>query len=130
MKSEHRFINQLMPGETLDQVFLVRDKDLRTTKNGDLFLLCTLVDRTGHLRVTESIYNSIPVNGFLHVKGRTEEYRGNLQFIIDACRPYPKDKANLSDFIPVTELDIEATWSNMLETLREVKDPSLRMLIK
>ena len=135
MKAERRFVNQLMPGETLDQVFLVRDKDLRTAKTGDLYLTCTLCDRTGQLparmwKVSESIFTSIPVEGFLQVKGRTDEYRGNLQFIIDACRPYSADKVDLADFVPVTELDIEATWSELLEILRDVKDKCLRLLIK
>ena len=135
MKPIRRFVNQLMPGEMLDQVFLVRDKDLRTAKSGELYLVCTLCDRTGQVparmwKVSESIYNSIPVDGFLHVKGRTEEYRGNLQFIIDACRPMPADKVDLADFVPVTELDIEAMWSQLLEILRDVKDNWLRLLVK
>ncbi len=135
MKAERQFVNQLTPGQTLDQVFLVRDKDLRTAKTGDLYLVCTLCDRTGNLparmwKVSETIFNSIPVDGFLHVKGRTDEYRGNLQFIIDACRPYPADKVDMADFVAVTELDVEAMWAELLEILRAVKDKSLRLLIK
>ncbi len=124
-----------MPAETLDQVFLVRDKDLRTTKSGDLYVTCTLCDKTGQLsarmwQASESIYNSIPVDGFLQVKGRTEEYRGNLQFVIDACRPYKADKVNLADFMPVTEKDTEAMWSELLEILQAVKNSHIRLLIK
>jgi len=135
MDSERRFINQLAPGQTLDQVFLVGDKELRTTKTGDLFVVATLIDRTGRLparmwRASETIYNSIPVDGFLHVKGRTEDYRGNMQFIIDSCRPYPSDKVDLADFLAVTKLDVEAMWSELLEILRAIKDKHLRALIK
>ena len=135
MRAQRRFINQLMPGETLDQVFLVREKDLRTTRSGDLYVVCTLVDRTGNLsgrmwRASESIYNAIPVDGFLHVKGRTEEYKGNLQFVIDACRPYPAENVDLADFLPVTELDVEQMWSELLEIMRAIQDKSLRLLIK
>ncbi len=124
-----------MPGETLDQVFLVRDKDLRTTKSGDLFVVCTLADRTGKLsgrmwQASESIYNSIPAGGFLHVKGRTEEYRGNMQFIIDACKPYSADKVDLADYMAVSQLDVEAMWGELLEIMRGVKDKWLRLLIK
>ncbi len=135
MDTQRRFINQLMPGETLDQVFLVREKDLRTTKAGDLFVVCTLVDRTGQLparmwRASESIFNSIPVDGFLHVKGRTEEYKGNLQFTIDALRPCSADKVDLADFLAVTAFDVEQMWSELLDILRAIKDKPLRLLIK
>lgn len=120
---------------TIDQVFLVRDKDLRTTRTGDLFLMCTLCDKTGTLparmwKVSESIFNSVPVDGFLHTKGRCEDYRGSLQFVIDACRPFSSDKVDLADFMPVTELDVEHMWSELLEILRAVKNKHLRLLIK
>ena len=78
----------------------------------------------------QTIFNSIAKDGFLHVKGRTEDYRGTLQLVIEACRPIPLDKINLADFLPVTELDVEAMWSALLEILREVKDEWLRAIIK
>ena len=135
MKTQRRFVNQLQPGETLDQVFLVRDKDLRTTKSGDLYVMCTLCDRTGVLpgrlwQASEAVYNGIPTDGFLHVKGRTEEYRGQLQFVIDSCRPYSAEKVDLGDFLATTARDVEEMWGELLEILRAVKDKPLRMLIK
>jgi len=135
MNPQRLFINQLVPAQTLDQVFLVRDKDLRTTKSGDLFILCTLADKTGTLpgrmwQASQAIFNAIAVDGFLHVKGRTEDYRGSLQFIIEACRPWPGDKVDLADFLCVTSHDVEAMWAELLEILRAVRDKPLRLLIK
>ncbi len=135
MNEHRRFINQLVAGEMIDQVFLVRDKDLRTAKNGSLYLLCTLGDRTGALpsrmwQTSESIYNSLPLDGFVQVKGRTEDYKGTLQLVIDALRPYSAEKVDLADFLPITQLDIEQMWSELLEILRAIKDPKLRALVK
>ena len=128
------FVNQLVPGQTLDQIFLVRDKDLRTTKTGDLFILCTLADKTGTVparmwQASQAIFNSIAIDGFLHVKGRTEDYRGSLQFIIDACRPVPSEKVEIADYLPVTTGDIEEMWSELLEILRGVRDKHLRAIL-
>lgn len=135
MDTQRLYINQLAAGMTIDQVFLVRDKDLRTTKNGDLYVMCTLCDRTGTLparmwRASEAIFNSIPADGFLHVKGRCEDYRGNLQFIIDACRPYAADKVDLADFLATTSRDVEQMWSDLLEMLRAIEDKHIRLLMK
>jgi len=135
MNSERRYISDLTPGETVDQVFLVRDKDLRTTRGGSLYIICTLVDRTGMLngrlwQASEAIYNSIPVDGFLHVKGRTEDYKGAMQFIIDACRPMAADKVDLSDYIRTTDKDIEQMWAELLEIMRDIQNEPLRLLIK
>lgn len=135
MDANRRFIKQLMAGETIDQVFLVCDKDMRTTKTGGLYLQCTLADRTGVIparmwQISESIYNAIPVEGFLQVKGRTEEYRGSLQLIIDACRPKSTEKIDLNDFLPVTNQDVEKMWSELLDFTRGIKDKYLKLLIK
>ncbi len=124
-----------MAGDMLDQVFLVRDKDLRTTKAGGLYLMCTLGDRTGSIparmwQVSESIYNAIGVEGFLHVKGRVEDYKGSLQFIIDACRPFAADKVDLADFLPITKYDIEGMWAELLEIMRDIKDAPTKLLLK
>ncbi len=130
-----RFINQLTAGEMLDQVFLVRDKDLRTASNGALYITCTLCDKTGHVparmwQVSESMHNSIPVEGFLQVKGRTENYKGTLQLIIDACRPMSAEKLDMADFLPATEQDVEVMWAELMAILDRIKDANIRLLIK
>jgi len=135
METQRRFVNEIKAGETVDQVFLVTQKELRTTRKGDYYITCTLCDKTGQLaarmwQANEAIFSAIPTDGFLHVKGRAEDYRGSLQFIIDACRPYPKDKVDVEDFLAVTQRDVEAMWSELVEALRDVKDKPLRMLIK
>ena len=135
MEGQRHYINQMRPGEMIDQVFLVLEKDLRTTRAGDLYVTCTLVDRTGKVsarmwQATEAIFAGIPSGGFIHVKGRTEEYRGNLQMVIDALRPHPADKVDLSEFQAVTELDVEAMWGELLEILRAIKNKPLQRLIK
>jgi 3'-5' exoribonuclease len=135
MNEARLFIDQLVDGQAVDQVFLVRDKDLRTTKRGDLYICSTLVDKTGSVpsrmwQATESIYAAIPVEGFLHVKGRVEDYRGTPQLIIDACRPFPSDKVDLADFLAASARDVDEMWQELLEILRSVKDKQLRLLIK
>src|SRR5690606_33374482 len=101
MQAQRRYVDQLRPGEAVDQVFQVRDKDLRTTKSGDLYITCVLTDRTGQVparmwQASQAIFQSIPAGGFLHVKGRTEDYRGSLQLVIEACRPVPQEKVLLA----------------------------------
>jgi 3'-5' exoribonuclease len=135
MDTARKPINQIKPGEAVDQVFLVTEKDLRTTKKGDYYIMCTLSDKSGQVQArmwqaNEPMYQSIPLEGFLHVRGRCEDYRGVLQIIIDACRPWPKDKVDLNDFLAVTKGDVEAMWAELLEHLRGIKDKPLRLLIK
>ncbi|MFP4354542.1 MAG: 3'-5' exoribonuclease YhaM family protein [Phycisphaerae bacterium] len=135
MNTERLYIDQLLANQAVDQVFLVREKDLRTTKRGDYYISATLVDKTGTIsarmwQANETIFQSIPVDGFLQVKGRCEEYRGAIQMVIDACRPISSEKVDLGDFLPISGNDIEEMWSELLEILRTIQDPHIRLLIK
>lgn len=131
-----RFVNELKAGERIeDEVFLIRSKDLRTTTSGGLYIHAILIDRTGHLvarmwQATEEIFLSMPESGFMRFKGRTENYKGNLQFIIDACRPAEPGSYESGDFLPTTKNDVGQMWKRVVEILNGVKDPNLAALLR
>lgn len=133
---EHRFIDQMQPGEQLaDQVFLVCKKDLRTTTNGGLYIHLVLGDRTGQLlgriwNASQQQYEMIPDGGFLCVRGRTESYKGALQFIVDGLRAADKGTFDIGDYIPRTKHDIDKMWNDVLAILRTIKHPLVLALIK
>lgn len=130
-----RFIDQLQPGEQiLDQVFLINQKDLRTTANGSLYIHLVLADRTGQLlariwSATQQQYDTIPEGGFLRLRGRTESYKGALQFIVDGLRPAEAGQYDPADFVPCTNLDVDEMWEQLLGILRTIKNPDLLALI-
>src|SRR5262245_14401709 len=124
-----RFIAELKAGELVqDQVFLIAKKDLRTTTNGSLYIHLVLADRPGQLlgrlwSATQQQYDTIPEGGFLRVRGRTESYKGALQFIVDGMRPAEKGQFDVGDFIPRTEKDVDEMWEKVLAILRTIKHP-------
>jgi len=59
----HKFINQIEPGQTIDDIYIVKDPILRSTTRGDLYIAMFLTDRTGQLngrmwQATETTYKS------------------------------------------------------------------------
>jgi len=131
-----RCVNELKPGERIeDEVFLVRSKDLRTTTQGGLYIHAILADRTGNLvarqwQATEDGFRQMPEGGFMRFKGRTENYKGNLQFIIDATRPAEPGSFELNDFLPQTTEDTGKMWSRVVEILRtRIENPDLAALV-
>lgn len=134
--SSHRFIDQLQPGEQVaEDVFLISQKDLRTTSNGSLYIHLVLSDRTGQIlgriwNATQQQYEGITEGGFTLVRGRVESYKGSLQFIVDALRPADVKQLQLSDFLPQTKRDIEEMWQRVLAILRTIRNPHLLALIK
>ena len=132
----HRFIADLQPGVRIeDEVYLIRSKDFRTTTQGSLYIHAVLIDRTGQLvarmwQATAEIFDSMPEGGFLCFKGRTENYKGNLQFIIDGVRQAEPGSFELGDFLATSDHDIGEMWSRLVAILRGVKDPNLSALIE
>jgi len=131
-----RYICDLQPGEVIeDQVFLIGAKDLRTTTNGSLYIHCILRDKTGQLltriwQATEAMFEQMPEGGFLRFKGRAENYKGAMQFIVDAMRPVDPQSIDLSEFMPKTQEDIGEMFNRVKEILRQIKNPHVLNLIK
>ena len=53
-----RFVEQLRDGDSLDDVYLCTDKQLRANRNGNLYLLLELRDRTGG--ISARLWNAEP----------------------------------------------------------------------
>ena len=130
----HRFVTDLRAGDRLeDEVFAVRSKDLRTTTQGGLYIHAVLVDRTGQLvarqwQATEAMFGQMPEGGFMHFKGRVENYKGNLQFIIDGMRPAESGSFDIADFLPASRRDIDEMWKRVVEIVGSIKHPDLAAL--
>ena len=78
-----RFVQQLADGDTIDEVFLVTDKQLRANRNGNLYLQLELRDRTGAISARlwnagEHLFRSFEAGDFLRVKGKVQLFQGAL----------------------------------------------------
>lgn len=130
-----RKLAELQAGERIeDAVFLIAQKDLRTTNNGGLYIHAVLEDQSGQMlarmwNASQQIYDSMPTSAPMHVRGRVESYKGKPQFIIDGLRNIEPGEVNVADFLPTTEQDVEQMWARVLEILRLVKNPDLLALI-
>jgi 3'-5' exoribonuclease len=129
-------IESFKPGETFEnRVFLVSQKDLRTTNNGSLYIHMGFVDRSGQVvgriwQATQQMYDLIPEGGFIAMRGRVESYKGNLQVIGEAIRPVKRDDIDLAAFLPSTQHNVDEMWKRVLSILRTVESKHLLALIK
>jgi 3'-5' exoribonuclease len=123
------------PGQIVEDVYHVAEKDLRTTKKGTYFISARLRDRTGDIRAvmwdaTEALFAAIPQGGFALVKGRVGEYGGELQVVIEAMRPARENEVTASDFLPVGPGSPEEDLARLKAILDEIERPALRALVE
>ena len=130
----HKFINEIGPGEKIDDIYTAREPILRSTTKGDLYIAMYLSDRTGQLngrmwQATEAVYTSLPKPGFVRVQGRSELYQNNLQIIINNIGVVDADKVSLEDFLARTEKDTDQMFDELKKNVGEIKNSQLKMLV-
>jgi 3'-5' exoribonuclease len=130
-----RTVQQLADGESLDDVFLVGDKQLRANRNGVLYLQIELRDRSGSIsarmwNATEVQFRSFDEGDLLKVKGKVQLYQGSLQVIFTAFDRMPPGQFNLDDFMPQTEQDVSRLFDRLRAPLRKLANPHLRALVE
>ena len=130
----HKFINEIEPGETIDDIYIVRDPILRSTTRGDLYIAMFLLDRSGQLngrmwQATETIYKALPKPGFVHIQGRSELYQNNLQIIINNISLVDASKVQIDDFLPRTDKDTKQVFEDVKKIVSQIKNPQLKALV-
>src|SRR5437588_10339043 len=114
-----RFVLQMTDGDTIEEVYLVSDKQLRANRNGNLYLQVELRDRTGGISARmwnagEHLFRSFDAGDFLLVKGKVQLFQGALQMILNHIERIGSEKVELAEFLPRTEQDT----GKLLERLR------------
>ncbi|MCS7046027.1 MAG: OB-fold nucleic acid binding domain-containing protein [Gemmataceae bacterium] len=130
-----RSIGLLTDGESVDEVFLVTDKQLRTNRQGNPFLQLELRDKTGAIsarmwNVSEQIFRTFDEGDFLRIKGKVQLYQGSLQILFTAFEKIEHGRIDLADFMPQTEHDISRLYERLRTTLRKLANVHLRALVE
>ena len=128
-----KFLKELLDGDSVEEIYLLAEKQLRANRNADLYLLANLRDSSGTMtglmwNVNEESLADISTGDFVRVRGKVQLYQGGLQMIIAGIGPVPSEGLNPSDFHPGANEDIEALKEQLESSLREIKDPHLAAL--
>ena len=130
-----RFVNKLSNQETIDQVFLASDKQLRANRQGSHYIQIELSDCTGTIparmwNATEDTFRRFENGDFVRVKGSTQLFQGAIQLIVTHIDRALTHEVNEDDFVPVTAGQIDALAVRLGEILRTVSNPHLANLIE
>ncbi|TWT59120.1 3'-5' exoribonuclease YhaM [Thalassoglobus neptunius] len=129
------FVNSLQDGETVDEVYLLADRQLRANRNGDTYFLGQLRDRTGQIsgllwNVNESIVSHINTGDYVRVKGKVQLFQGNLQVILTRIDLATDESVNSEDFIPQSNSDVLVQLERLREILLGLNDSDLSELMQ
>lgn len=124
------YVRDLKPGQQVRESFLIGRLVERIGRRGDVYLVLTLVDRTGQVRA----YADCPAEPLLdgdvaHVSGRTRAAQGELEIIVNVIQPVDPLSYNLVDFIPAAPESPDAYLNRLSDIVAEVETAAYRNLI-
>ena len=125
-----RFVSQLAHQESVNQIFLASEKQLRPNRNGNLYLQLELSDRSGSIgarmwNASESDYRNFENGDYVRVEGSTQLFQGTIQLIASNIRKAPLGEVNEDDFLILGSKEIDKYTARLQEMLRKMRDPHL-----
>jgi 3'-5' exoribonuclease len=130
-----RYVNQLVHGDSVDEAFLVADKQLRANRQGNLYLHLELRDRTGSVaarlwNATENLARLFEAGDFLHVRGKTQVFQGSLQIILTHLEVVDRERIEPDEFLPQSSQNVAKLMARLREILLAMSNPHLRALVE
>lgn len=129
------YICDLQDGQGVASLFLVREKEVRTSsRSGKSWLELDLVDRTG--RISAKMWDNFAViavtferDDVVHVRGRVKLYNGQKELMLEQIIPAVERDYDLADFLAHTKYDVEKLYADLRAAIAAVKNPWLKRLL-
>ena len=130
-----KFIETLREGERINDVYLCKYKQSAVTKNGKPYENVILQDKTGTIDAKIWEPSSMGIDDFdmmdyVAVVGDVSSFQGALQVSIKRVRKVREGEYDPSNYLPVSEYDIEDMYKQLLTFVNGIKNPYLSKVAK
>lgn len=129
-----RFVREIKEKDHLQTVFLVREKNAGTDRNGKAFLSVTLSDSTGNLNArmfekVDSVASSVEIGDVVWVKGFVQLFQNRKQVIIHEMRKAVQGEYKMQELVADLGGDPHKHLADLLIIAASLSDPFLSQLI-
>ena len=130
-----RYINTLVEGETIRNVYLCKGKRSAETRNGKPYDNLILQDKTGTLDGKVWDPNSSGIADydemdFIEVFGDVISYNNNLQLNIRQIRKAHEDEYVAADYMPTSEKSTDTMYQELLGYIKKIGNSYLRQAVE
>jgi len=131
---KRNFVNAINAGQEIDDIFIVREKQLAFKRDGDPYLALGLADRSGDIKGVawdnvEALNKTFVAGDYVRIKGSAAEYRGALQLVVQQLDRLDPAEIDPRDFLPTTERDVDQMLSRLVQISRTVQNKHLSQLL-
>ena len=127
------YVKELANGAAVDEVYLVAEKQLRSNRQGQLYLQVDLRDRSGMIgarlwNVSEELARTFEAGDYVRARGKVQLFQGAAQLILSAVEPISNAEVDPADFLPQASRNIAEMTARLRQLLLGLADPHLRAL--
>lgn len=133
MKSH--YISGLEDGQAVTSLFLVREKEIRTSmRTGTSWLQLELADRTGTISAKmwdnfSGLAGTFEPDDVVQIRGRVKLYNGQKELTLEQITPAAERDYDIADFLPHTKYDVEELYQELHAAVDAMKNPWLKQLL-
>lgn len=130
-----RYIQELREGSAVKDVYLCKQKNAATTKNGKEYYNVILQDKTGCVDAKVWEPNSFGIADFnahdyVFINGDVTSFNGALQVNIKQARVAEEGDYDPKDYFPVSSKNVDEMFAELLGIIGTIKNSSLKELLE
>lgn len=130
-----RYIQEFREGSAVKDIYLCKQKNIATTKNGKEYFNVILQDKTGCVDAKVWEPNSFGISDFnshdyVFINGDVTSFNGALQVNIKQARVADEGDYDPKDYFPVSGKNVDDMFTELLGIIGTIKNPSLKALLE
>ncbi|MFN2342123.1 MAG: 3'-5' exoribonuclease YhaM family protein [Desulfonatronovibrio sp.] len=123
MRQKKYYIQEIIAGQQIEDLFIVAQSRLDQAKNGPYWQL-TLQDKTGSIQARiwsplSQNFEKIEPEQIVSIRATAQNFRDQTQLNIDALECVDPEETDISYFLPVSETPPQEIYRNLMEFLHK-----------
>jgi 3'-5' exoribonuclease len=130
-----QFVAEIKDRDSVNAVFLVKDKIMAMAKNGKPYMNLRFMDKSGEIEA--KIWDNVDLldkqfdkDHFVQVRGKASVYMNKMQVVVAEIARIAEEEVNLADFLPESPRDNAGMRRELLEIVAGLTNPFLRRLME
>lgn len=130
---QRQFIAELQARDSVDEIYRVADKQVRSNRQGNDYILLQLMDKTGQIsglrwNAGQTLYETFQRGDFLRVVGTTQLHNGMMQIIVQDFEAVHPAKVDMEDFSKTNPEELQGLLGKLKDKLGSIRQPHLKQI--
>lgn len=130
-----QLVAEIKDRDTVNAVFLVKDKIMAMAKNGKPYMNLRFMDKSGDVDAkiwdnVDELDKQFGKDDFVQIRGKASIYMNKMQVVVAEIRKVAENEVNLADFLPESPRPRDEMREELQQVVADLTNPYLRLLME